>query len=91
MVLRWPLIMTRCIMSLIRGGALLNFPCPVCLVRCKELTILTKTWPLRTAVHTHQLIEEARGLLHAQHERLLASQGLRDLDVNLPLFHTHLD
>lgn len=76
--------MTRCIMALIRGGALSNFPCPVCLVGCKELTILSKTWPLRTAAHTHQLIEEAQGLPRTQRERLLAGYGLRDLDVSVP-------
>jgi hypothetical protein len=75
--------MTRCIMSLIHGGAQSNFPCPICLVGSKELTKLTATWPLRTAAQTHQLIEQARGLPRAQRERLLASHGLRDLDVSV--------
>ena len=71
-------------MSLIRGGASSTFPCPVCFAKDKELSDLSKTWPLRTAAHSHQLIEQARGLAHAkEREKLLSNYGLRNIDVSV--------
>ena len=70
-------------MSLTHGAAS-NFPCPICLIGHDELTDVVNTWPLRTAAQAQELVKQARGLICASdHEALLSSQGLRDIDVSI--------
>ena len=70
-------------MSLTRGAAS-NFPCPICLVDCDELTDIVNTQPLRTATQAQELVKQARGLTRASdREALLSSQGLRDINVSI--------
>lgn len=74
-------------MSLTRGSTS-TYPCPVCLAKNTELTDLTKTWPLRMAAHTQQLIQQARELTRVQdREALLSKYGLRDVEVGVFLSH----
>jgi len=68
-------------MSLIRGvrGKL---PCPVCRVPEGELADISRTWPLRTAAHSQQVINGARTLNKKDCESLLSAHGLRCVDVS---------
>jgi hypothetical protein len=69
-------------MSLIRGPKS-KHPCPVCLVKGDELANITKTWPLRTADQTKDVIEQARALQNnKEREKLLSGNGIRDVDVS---------
>ena len=69
-------------MSLTHGAAS-NFPCPICLVDRDKLTDLTKTWPLRTAAQSQELVKQAQGLTCVSNcEALLSSQGLHDINVS---------
>jgi hypothetical protein len=68
-------------MSLTRGyGG--KLPCLICLVPEKKLVHVSRTWPLRTAVHTQQLLNEARALNKTGCESLLSQYGLRNIDVS---------
>ncbi|KAI9442882.1 hypothetical protein BJY52DRAFT_1128463, partial [Lactarius psammicola] len=76
----------QCVMSLIRGVKSKS-PCPICFAKNDELTNLTKTWPIRTATHTQEIIWQAQGLARVRdREALLSSQlrvvtrGLRDVN-----------
>ncbi|KAH9007984.1 hypothetical protein EDB83DRAFT_2509248 [Lactarius deliciosus] len=79
----------QCVMSLIRGTKAKS-PCPICLVKNDELVDLTKTWPLRTATHSQELVQQARGHKRVKdHEALLSTYGLRNVNnVFWTLSHT---
>ncbi|KAF8266326.1 hypothetical protein EI94DRAFT_1803249 [Lactarius quietus] len=66
-----------------------KFPCPRCLANHAELSDIMKTWPLRTATETHELVTKARNTTHAQdREVLLSTQGVCNVNNifwNLPL------
>ena len=68
-------------MALIRGVGS-KFPCPICMVPEDEMSDLEKYFDLRTTEQTEAIIKEARALTRAAaRERLLQSNGLRDVDV----------
>ena len=70
-------------MSLIRGTKAKS-PCPICLVKNDELVDLTKTWPLRTAAHSQELVQQARGHKRVKdREALLSAYGLRNVNVSI--------
>ncbi|KAH9066101.1 hypothetical protein EDB83DRAFT_2506347 [Lactarius deliciosus] len=79
----------QCVMSLIRGTKAKS-PCPICLVKNDELVDLTKTWPLRTAAHSQELVQQARGHKRVKdREALLSAYGLRNVNnVFWTLLHT---
>ncbi|KAH9061804.1 hypothetical protein EDB83DRAFT_2506592 [Lactarius deliciosus] len=79
----------QCVMSLIRGTKAKS-PCPICLVKNDELVDLTKTWPLRTAAHSQELVQQARGHKRVKdREALLSAYGLRNVNnVFWTLSHT---
>ncbi|KAH9029162.1 hypothetical protein EDB85DRAFT_2147471 [Lactarius pseudohatsudake] len=79
----------QCVMSLTRGTKA-NSPCPICLVKKDELVDLTKTWPLRTAAHAQELVQQARGHRRVKdREALLSAYGLRNVNnVFWTLSHT---
>ncbi|KAF8258959.1 hypothetical protein EI94DRAFT_1814242 [Lactarius quietus] len=70
-------------------GSNAKFPCPRCLANHAELSDIMKTWPLRTAAETHELVMKARNTTCAQdREVLLSTQGVRNVNNifwNLPL------
>lgn len=67
-------------MALIRGEKGL-FPCPICLVPKNEQADLTKTHERRTAEHTQEIFEAGLELSAAEHEELLKSEGMRNVEV----------
>ncbi len=69
-------------MSLIRGY-LGKLPCPICCVPNKELADVSKTWPLRTAVQTQQILSVGKTLIRSNRESHLSKYGIRDVDVSL--------
>jgi hypothetical protein len=68
-------------MSLIRGSTSKR-PCPVCTVGAEELVDITRTWPPRSAVHTQELVAQARKLKATARETLLSEHGIRNVDVS---------
>ncbi len=73
-------------MSLIHGVKLKS-PCPICFAKNNKFMDLTKTWPLRMATHTQEIIQQARELTHTQkHEALLSSRGLHNVNVSITPF-----
>lgn len=67
-------------MALIRGEKGL-YPCPFCLVPKDEQADLTKTHELRTAEHTQEVFNAGSELTAAEHEDLLKSNGMRNVEV----------
>jgi hypothetical protein len=69
-------------MALIRGTKSKR-PCPICLVDANELVNITMTSPLRTALDTQRLLQDARGVQRVlEREKLLSEHGIRDVDVS---------
>ena len=68
-------------MSLNRGTGG-HRPCSICVAPKEELSDILKTWPLRDAVETQNLLMNARSLGNTQRENLLSQHGLRDIDVS---------
>ncbi|KAH9083307.1 hypothetical protein EDB83DRAFT_2502427 [Lactarius deliciosus] len=69
----------QCIMSLIRGlGG--KRPCPICVVPNDKLADISRTWMLRTAARTQELLKEAQSLNNAESENLLSMHGIRNVD-----------
>ncbi|KAH9021110.1 hypothetical protein EDB83DRAFT_2508328 [Lactarius deliciosus] len=69
----------QCIMSLIRGlGG--KRPCPICVVPNDKLADISRTWTLRTAARTQELLKEAQSLNNAESENLLSMHGIRNVD-----------
>jgi hypothetical protein len=68
-------------MSLTRGYRG-KAPCPICLVPEDKLADISGNWPLRTAAHTQQLLNDARALNKGDCESLLQRYGLRNVDVS---------
>ncbi|KAG2158730.1 uncharacterized protein EDB93DRAFT_1290809 [Suillus bovinus] len=70
----------QCVMALIRGTKC-KCPCPVCLVPREELGNVLTSYPLRTSASVQATITEARSFSQQEDkEKLLMSQGLRDVD-----------
>ncbi|KAG2155790.1 uncharacterized protein EDB93DRAFT_1262085 [Suillus bovinus] len=70
----------QCVMALIRGTKC-KCPCPVCLVPREELGNVLTSYPLRTSASVQATITEARSFSRQEDkEKLLMSQGLRDVD-----------
>ncbi|THH16568.1 hypothetical protein EUX98_g9282 [Antrodiella citrinella] len=73
----------QCVMALIRGVKSL-YPCPICLVPHNELANLRKSYPLRTAKQSQQVVEAARQMdTKAEGEELLVQYSLRDVENKL--------
>jgi hypothetical protein len=69
-------------MSLNRGSGG-HFPCSICLAPKEQFSDVTKTWPLRDAVQTQNILKDARAFERAQDcNNLLSLHGLRDIDVS---------
>lgn len=69
-------------MSLNRGTGG-HLPCPICLAPKEQLSDVSRTWPLRDAVQTQNILKDARAFERAQErESLLSLHGLRDIDVS---------
>ncbi|KAH9007701.1 hypothetical protein EDB83DRAFT_2236259, partial [Lactarius deliciosus] len=66
-----------CIMSLIRGLGRKR-PCPICVVPNDKLADISRTWTLRTAACTQELLKEAQSLNNAESENLLSMHGIRN-------------
>jgi len=74
-------------MALIRGTTSKR-PCPICFVGADELSDITKTWPLRTAVNTQDILQQAHNIQSVtERERLLSEHGIRDVGVSDLSFH----
>ena len=57
--------------------------CPICFVGADELSDITKTWTLRTAVHTQDVLQQAHAIQSVtEREKLLTEHGIRDVDVS---------
>ncbi|KAN0127630.1 hypothetical protein V8E53_014549 [Lactarius tabidus] len=70
----------QCTMSLNRGSGG-HFPCSICLAPKEQFSDVTKTWPLRDAVQTQNILKDARAFERAQDcNNLLSLHGLRDID-----------
>ncbi|KAF9470013.1 hypothetical protein BDZ94DRAFT_1329905 [Collybia nuda] len=69
----------QCVMALIRGEKGL-YPCPFCLVPRDEQADLAKTHTLRTAEHAQEIFNAGLELTAAEHEDLLKSIGLRNVE-----------
>jgi len=70
-------------MALIRGINS-HYPCPICLVPAKELSDLSKIYPLRTTEKMKEVYETAqRAGTIAEKEVILKECGLRDVEVGL--------
>jgi hypothetical protein len=68
-------------MSLNRGlGG--HLPCLICLAPKEQFFDVSKTWPLRDAVQTENILKEARDLDNSQRESLLSLHGLHDINVS---------
>lgn len=82
----------RCIMSLTRGVTS-KLPCPICIVKFDVLSDLTRTWPLRTAIHNQNVFQEVQSMKRAiDREKLLSENGIRDVDVSpIPKLQVHAD
>jgi len=69
-------------MALIRG-VMSNFPCPICLIPREEISKFPNPYPLRTSDDVAATLEKARSKqLAEEKERVLAAEGLRDVDVS---------
>jgi len=69
-------------MALIHGTTS-KWPCPICFVGADELSDITKTWTLRTAVNTQEILWQAHGIQGiTECEKLLSEHGIRDVDVS---------
>jgi hypothetical protein len=69
-------------MALIRGTTSKR-PCPICFVGGDELSDITKTWTLRTAIHTQDVLRQAHTIQSiTEREKLLSEHGIRDVDVS---------
>jgi hypothetical protein len=69
-------------MALIRGTTSKQ-PCPIFFVGVDELSDITKTWTLRTAVYTQDVLQQAHAIQSVtEHEKLLTEHGIRDVDVS---------
>ncbi|KIM63297.1 hypothetical protein SCLCIDRAFT_24432 [Scleroderma citrinum Foug A] len=67
-------------MALIRG-IMSNFPCPVCLIPREQISKFPDPYPLRTSENIAATLEKARcQQLAEDKERILAAEGLRDVD-----------
>lgn len=68
-------------MALIRGfGGLC--PCPICLIPATKLSDLSEKYPLRSALESQALVQDARNAgSAAAREELLKVYGLRGIDV----------
>ena len=77
-------------MALIRGiGSL--FPCPRCLIPEAKQGDHSVSAPLRTEANTKATIQEAREKrLAGDKEGVLKAAGLRDVDVRLCFYYSHL-
>ncbi|KAG2160202.1 uncharacterized protein EDB93DRAFT_1261699 [Suillus bovinus] len=70
----------QCVMALIHGTKC-KCPCPICLVPREELGNVLTSYPLRTSTSVQATITEARSFSRQEDkEKLLMSQGLRDVD-----------
>src|SRR6266851_8483142 len=57
--------------------------CPICFVSADELSDITKTWMLRTAVNTQEILQQAHGIQGiTECKKLLSEHGIRDVDVS---------
>jgi hypothetical protein len=64
-------------------GTTSKWPCPICFVSADELSNITKTWMLRTAVHTQDVLRQAHAIQSVtEHEKLLTEHGIRDVDMS---------
>jgi len=69
-------------MALIRGTKA-NHPCPICFVHQDNLAEITKTWKLRTAAHTQELLNKVHRMQRSQdREKLLMAHGIRNVNVS---------
>jgi len=69
-------------MALIRGTTSKRL-CPICFVSADELSDITKTWMLRTAVNTQEILQQAHGIQGiTECKKLLSEHGIRDVDVS---------
>ena len=68
-------------MALIRGINS-HYPCPICLVPAKDLSDLSKIYPLRTTEKMKEVYETAQGAgTIAEKEVMLKEYGLRNVEV----------
>lgn len=72
-------------MALTRGG-MSNFPCPVCLVPDDKLSFSTESYSLRRVEKTFEMLQGVKTLNVTQTNAVLATQGLRNVEVSLCLF-----
>ena len=73
-------------MALIHGTTSKR-PCPICFVGAEELSDITRTWMLRTAVNTQEILRRAHGIQGVtEREKLLTEHGIRDVDVSSLFF-----
>jgi len=69
-------------MALIRGTTSKR-PCPICFVGVDELSDITKTWMLRTAVNTQGILRQAHSIQGiTERKKLLSEHGICDVDVS---------
>jgi hypothetical protein len=62
-------------------------PCPICFVGAEELSDITRTWMLRTAVNTQKILRRAHGIQGImEHEKLLTKHGIRDINMSSLFF-----
>ena len=73
---------SRAVMALI-CGVMSNFPCPICLIPREEISKFPNLYPLHTSDNVAATSEKARSQqLAEEKERILAAEGLRDVDVS---------
>jgi hypothetical protein len=69
-------------MALIHGTTSKR-PCPICFVSADELSDITKTWLLRTAVNTQDILQQAHNIQSVtERKKLLTEHGIRDVGVS---------
>jgi hypothetical protein len=63
----------------------------ICFVPADELAEITKTWRLRTAIHTQELLKDANKIQRSsEREELLSAHGIRNVDVSHSYLSVHL-
>src|SRR5216683_4458365 len=82
------LIWHRCTMALICGTTSKR-PCPICFVGTDELSDITKTWPLRTAINTQDILQQAHNIQSVTEYKKLLTEH-RICDVSVSDFFVHL-
>ena len=69
-------------------GTTSKWPYPICFVGADELSDITKTWPLRTAINTQDILQQAHNIQTVTEcEKLLSEHGICDIDVSNFIFH----